>query len=97
MEDFIDSERQVQIEQAVFRLINEERIKKGIEPLEWLERIASACRMHSFYMLQKNKFVHEDKAVKSHVERLDHYKMINYTISGENIAGQINFNSVFMG
>ena len=48
MEDFIDSERQVQIEQAAFRLVNEERIKRGIEPLKWLERIASAfCSLRS--------------------------------------------------
>lgn len=45
--------------------------------------------MHSFYMLQKNKFIHEDETVKTHEERLQYYKVTDYTISGENIGGTI--------
>jgi uncharacterized protein YkwD len=49
------------LEKDVFRLINYERLKRGLSPLTWSDRIARIARQHSKNMAQQHFFSHRGK------------------------------------
>lgn len=46
-------------EQKMLQLINEERIRQGMQPLVWEEKLAEAARYHSCDMATQNYFNHD--------------------------------------
>ncbi len=46
-------------EQQLLVLINEERERQGMHPLEWDDQLAQACRYHSYDLATQNYFNHD--------------------------------------
>ena len=46
------------VESEIHRLVNEERTKSGLQPLQWNERLAELARQHSTDMRDNNYFNH---------------------------------------
>ncbi len=46
------------VESEIHRLVNEERTKAGLQPLQWSERLAELARQHSTDMRDNNYFSH---------------------------------------
>lgn len=68
----IDPKSQIDIyelEFEVHRLINVERINKGLKPLNWDERIAQIAREHSKDMVNRNFFSHDNPEGKDPTDR----------------------------
>lgn len=57
-EDASSPERRM--ERLVFELVNEERRARGLEPLEWDERLAEAARSWSSRMAERGSLEHQD-------------------------------------
>ncbi len=72
-------------EQALFDLINRERIGAGLQPLEWCERCAEVARRHSRDMYEEGYFSHVDVDGVDPFERLQ-AAGIGYASAGENLA-----------
>jgi uncharacterized protein YkwD len=49
----------LQGEQAVLALINEERVRQGMAPLEWDENLARAARYHAYDLATQDYFNHD--------------------------------------
>ena len=47
-----------EVEAEIHRLVNEERTKAGVKPLQWSERLAEIAEQHSTDMRDKNYFSH---------------------------------------
>jgi uncharacterized protein YkwD len=72
-------------EQKMFQLVNQERVKFGVQPLVWDEKQAQVGRSHSKDMFERGYFSHyspEGKDVGDRLEEVD----ISYTVAGENLA-----------
>lgn len=72
-------------EQALLDLINRERIRAGLQPLEWCKRCAEVARRHSKDMYEEGYFSHVDIDGIDPFERLQ-AAGIGYASAGENLA-----------
>jgi uncharacterized protein YkwD len=73
------------IEREVFKLINYERARQDLKPLEWNERVANVARLHSKHMADQHFFSHQDKdgmIVSSRANKAG----IRWTSIGENLV-----------
>lgn len=79
----------------LFELINEERVKRHLEPLEWNDTLASAARKHSIDMACSDFFSHKNRERLSFEDRIAN-EGYDYFAVGENIyAGDEVFNSPY--
>lgn len=74
------------IERRVFDLVNNERVKIGLQPLIWLDRAADSARTHSQDMAGNNYFSHKDLGGKLAGSRADKCGLNDWRLIGENIA-----------
>ena len=72
-------------EQKMFEFVNQERIKRGIKPLVWDERLTEVGRSHSKDMFGRGYFSHYSPEGKDVGDRLQDAG-IAYTYAGENLA-----------
>ncbi|HVL82098.1 MAG TPA: CvpA family protein [Actinomycetota bacterium] len=72
-------------EQDLFRLVNEERTKRGLRALTYDERLRDLGRSHSFDMYVQGYFAHRGMDGSSPSERMTRAR-IEYVVSGENLA-----------
>ena len=72
-------------EQAMLALVNGERVKRGLKPLELDERLSEAARQHDRAMLAGGYFSHVDPDGATPADRLD-AAGIDYATMGENLA-----------
>lgn len=73
------------LEKLVLELTNEERRKKGIDPLVWNEQLAETARAHSRDMVERGFFSHDNPDGKSPFDRMQSAG-IKYRSAAENIA-----------
>ncbi|OGE06220.1 hypothetical protein A2W70_03650 [Candidatus Curtissbacteria bacterium RIFCSPLOWO2_02_41_11] len=69
----------------MFEFVNQERIKRGIKPLVWDERLTEVGRSHSKDMFGRGYFSHYSPEGKDVGDRLQDAG-IAYTYAGENLA-----------
>ena len=79
----IDYDQSLELEMT--KLINIERSKAGIKPLDYTNQLSEVARRHSIDMLEKRYFAHTNLDGESPFDRL-HKGNISYTIAGENLA-----------
>lgn len=72
-------------EQAMLRLVNDERIAQGLRPLELDPRLVPVARQHSEEMFRMKYFGHQSPVNGSPFDRLAGAK-ISYSRAGENLA-----------
>ncbi len=72
-------------EQQLFLLINQERVKEGLPPLQLDERLARAARKHSRVMVQNDSLSHQFEGEESLQLRLSD-EHVRCDHDGENIA-----------
>ncbi|HEY4899186.1 MAG TPA: CAP domain-containing protein [Terriglobales bacterium] len=72
-------------EQRVFSLINQERVKQGLAPLQFDERLAVAARKHTQLMVQNGSLFHQFEGEESLQLRLSE-EHVRGDRDGENIA-----------
>ncbi|OYT72836.1 MAG: hypothetical protein CFK49_04985 [Armatimonadetes bacterium JP3_11] len=72
------------LEQIVHRLINEQRQRAKLPPLNWREDVARAARDHSKNMAERNFFDHIDPQLGAVDKRLNRFR-IAWRACGENI------------
>lgn len=72
-------------ETEMFRLINEERVKRGVQPLEKREEVVSVARAHARDMWERRYFGHVSPEGEDVGDRLENAG-ISYRIAGENLA-----------
>ena len=79
-------------EQEIFRLVNEERLKAGLHPLEWDPVLAEVARLRSQDMVDRNYYGHNDPVTGEALAR----KLLTergYTSGGaENLANGTPYN-----
>ena len=72
-------------ERKLFALMNEERERRGLEPLTWCEKCAEVARLHSKDMYEEGYFSHVDVDGFDPFDRMRRAK-IAYEAAGENLA-----------
>ncbi|MFI5241190.1 MAG: CvpA family protein [Microgenomates group bacterium] len=72
-------------ETQMFQMVNEERKKRGIEPLVWDPKIVPVARAHAKDMWERHYFSHYSPEGNDVGYRLDTAK-IKYSVAGENLA-----------
>lgn len=72
-------------EKALFKLVNEERTKAGVEKLLLREEAIPVARTHAADMWEKSYFAHISPAGKDVGDRLTE-SGVNYFLAGENLA-----------
>lgn len=72
-------------EQEMFILVNEERVKLGLEELIWNENLTVAARAHAKDMFERGYFSHYSPEGLSPADRLKQAR-ISYLTTGENLA-----------
>lgn len=73
-------------EREIFDLTNAFRVKKGLKPLTWNDKAATAARLHSQDMAKRNYFEHETPDGLSAGDRMAAQGLKEYRTWGENIA-----------
>ena len=73
-------------EQKAFEILNEIRIEKGLEALEWNDRLAGVARLHSENMARFKFFSHAGLDGLMVNDRADALGISNWRSIGENIA-----------
>lgn len=73
-------------EEEMVRLLNDERSKKGLNPLKLDMEITKVARLKSQDMIDKNYFSHNSPTYGSPFDMMKKFN-INYIYAGENIAG----------
>lgn len=74
-----------QSEQKMFELVNLERVKDGLKPLLWDDRLRDVARGHSRDMFERRYFSHYSPEGKDVGDRLTE-RGVNFLIAGENLA-----------
>jgi uncharacterized protein YkwD len=72
-------------ESAMFKLVNDERIKEGVGELTWRPELVPIARAHAEDMWKRGYFSHYSPNGKDVGDRLDDAH-VTYTIAGENLA-----------
>ena len=76
-------------EKEVFDLTNAERVKQGLKPFVWNDRLADVARAHSTDMANRNFFAHENPDGLSPFDRMRNAG-ISYRYAAENIGKGYN-------
>lgn len=74
-----------QVEQAIYKQVNEQRVKAGVAPLSYSDTMQKYARMKSEDMAKNNYFSHENKSGKLTVDIMK-ANGVQYSAWGENIA-----------
>jgi uncharacterized protein YkwD len=92
----VTDERVQWLEQRTFDLVNNERMKAGLEKLKWNEDVADVCRIHSMDMAENQFFSHTGTGNTTTGDRLKDSGLYYWNLSGENIlmGGGIDYYSV---
>lgn len=77
---------EAQLEQQMLTLINAERAKEGLKPLQMDQRLVELARMKSQDMIEKNYFSHTSPTYGDPFQMMQDYG-IQYWMAGENLAG----------
>ncbi|MCW5958751.1 MAG: CAP domain-containing protein [Pyrinomonadaceae bacterium] len=72
-------------ERKIFNLVNEERTKLKKGTLDWDTRLAALARSYSAKMANENFFGHRDSKGKSLLDRINDFKISNWSGIGENL------------
>ncbi|MFB6466513.1 CAP domain-containing protein [Cytobacillus sp. Hz8] len=72
-------------ERQIFDITNILRIREGVKPLKWDEKIAKVAYLHSKDMFTSQVFSHDSKKYGKLADRLDNGEVF-YQLAGENIA-----------
>ena len=72
-------------EREMLEAINDERERRGLDPLTWCERCADVARSHSKDMYRGGYFSHEDLDGNDPFDRMKSAR-ISYAAAGENLA-----------
>lgn len=72
-------------EQAMFVIVNQERVKQGINPVVFDEQLAEAGRNHCKDMFRRGYFSHDTKEGLSPFDRMNDAN-ISFNYAGENLA-----------
>lgn len=83
-------------EQKMFALLNDERVKEGLPPLIWDEKLAIVARAHSADMFKRGYFAHENPDGESPFDRMKKGG-VRYEAAGENLAYASNVNLAHNG
>jgi len=81
-----DTSDESSFEKEVFDLVNTERAKYGLSPLEWSEGVAEAAHGHSIDMSQRGYFSHHNPEGLSPADRMRATCSVSFTFSGETLA-----------
>lgn len=73
-------------EEKLLLLINSERKREGLLPLDFNDKLIHSARLKSRDMIQKNYFSHQSPTYGSPFDMLRQFQ-INFKSAGENIAG----------
>ncbi|SJZ74996.1 CAP domain-containing protein [Selenihalanaerobacter shriftii] len=73
-------------EQKMLNLLNQERTKRGLQPLQADLELVKVARAKSQDMIENNYFAHQSPTYGSPFDMMQALN-INYTFAGENIAG----------
>ncbi|GGF20364.1 serine protease [Halobacillus andaensis] len=84
-ESSLEAEDPSQFEEEVVELVNEERAKEDLEPLEMYDRLSDLARLKSQDMADNDYFDHTSPTYGSPFEMMDQYDF-TYWSAGENIA-----------
>ncbi|MCP3027375.1 CAP domain-containing protein [Halobacillus sp. A5] len=84
-ESSLQSEDPSDFEEEVVTLVNEERAKEELEPLEMYDRLSDLARLKSQDMADQDYFDHTSPTYGSPFEMMDQYEF-SYWSAGENIA-----------
>lgn len=74
-----------QVEQAIYKQVNEQRVKAGLSPLSHSDTMQKYARMKSEDMAKNNYFDHKDKSGKLMSDKMK-ADGVQYSAWGENIA-----------
>ena len=74
-----------QVEQAIYKQVNEQRVKAGLSPLSYSDTMQKYARMKSEDMAKNNYFDHKDKSGKLMSDKMK-ADGVQYSAWGENIA-----------
>lgn len=74
------------VEDRVFELTNDERVKRGLPALERMAALDDIARIHSVNMVEKGFFSHTDHLRRSPSKRMGEYYPNIIGATGENIA-----------
>lgn len=72
-------------EREIFRLVNAERARKRLGPMEWSDRLANMARAYSKQMSKGNFFSHYDAEGKSVTDRAYSRRIFDWKKIGENL------------
>lgn len=72
-------------EYEVFQLVNTERAKQRLRPLEWDGRVADVAREHSRQMARQSFFGHQDQKGRTVVDRASAQRLLGWSKIGENL------------
>lgn len=72
-------------EAQLFALVNTERQRAGLQPLEWDPALAAVARQHAIEMFELGYFAHDSPITGSPFDRMSRAG-IRYTAAGENLA-----------
>lgn len=72
-------------EQELFRLVNEERTKRGVHTLTWRSEVVSVARGHARDMWERQYFGHYSPEGEDVGDRLENAG-VSYSVAGENLA-----------
>ena len=72
-------------ERAMLRLLNRERLDRGLEPLDWCEECARVARGHSKDMYRNGYFSHVDSKGEDPFDRMT-AAGVEYGAAGENLS-----------
>jgi len=75
-----------EIEDEIFKLINQERVEKKLKPLRWDDDLAKVAQIHSQNMVKFKFFSHVDNNKHSVVERMKSAGIKQWKAIGENIG-----------
>jgi len=75
----------IEDELRVFKLVNQERARRGLSALQWDDRLADLARSYSEEMSDKNFFDHFDRQGLSVVDRARKARIKNWDRIGENL------------
>lgn len=81
----LESESPSNYEEEVVELVNEERAKEDLQPLEMYDRLSDLARLKSQDMANNDYFDHTSPTYGSPFEMMDQYDFV-YSRAGENIA-----------
>lgn len=76
-----------EMETRLFNLVNEERQKKGLSPLEYDKTAYEAARYHSMDMAKRDYFSHISPEGEDFIKRLEKFGFVFMNVTGaENLA-----------